>query len=85
MTLLSQLLNKVFNATIPFLNKYLQNVTVQIPTELFGIFKLSDLVLKYHDNYLEAGLTPTFVPITKNIPGVYEAFETNIPAPLKDP
>lgn len=41
--------------------------------------------MKYHDNYLEAGLTPTFVPITKNIPGVYEVFELSIPAPLKDP
>lgn len=57
-------------------------MTVQIPTDLFGLFKLSDLVLKYHDDYLEAGLTPTFVPIKESIPGLYEIFETNIPPPL---
>jgi len=34
-----------------------------IPEELFGIFKLSDLSLVYKDNFIEAGLTPTFLPI----------------------
>ena len=42
---------------------------MKIPSELFGMFTLSDLVIKYHDDYLEAGLTPTFVPPT----GLYVA------------
>lgn len=34
---------------------------------------LSDLTLKYHDDYLEAGLTPTFLPPT-NVEGIYKQF-----------
>jgi len=30
--------------------------------------------LKYHDDYLEAGLTPTFLPPNATVPGVYEKF-----------
>jgi len=36
-----------------------------IPTNIFGIFELSDLTIKYHDGFIEAGLTPTFIPQTK--------------------
>jgi len=48
---------------IPFLNKFLDVAIIPIPTDLFGLFKLSDLELRYHDGYLEAGLTPTFKPV----------------------
>ena len=41
---------------------------------LFGIFALSDLTLKYHDDYLEAGLTPTFLPPKGDVEGYYEQF-----------
>lgn len=33
-----------------------------IPNELFGLFKLADLKIKYHDDFVELGLTPTFIP-----------------------
>jgi len=32
------------------------------------------LVLRYHDNYVEATLTPTFAPLSEDIPGIYEKF-----------
>ena len=41
---------------------------------LFGLFHLSDLTIKYHNGYLEGGLTPTFIPPTKDIEGIYEEF-----------
>ena len=43
------------------MNIYLETLKVTVPSELFGMFKLSDLNVKYHNNYIEAGLTPTFV------------------------
>jgi len=72
--LLAKLLNEGIQIGLPSLNAYLGTLMVQIPDELFGIFKLSDLTLKYHDNYLEAGLTPTFEPPSQDIPGIYEKF-----------
>jgi hypothetical protein len=30
--------------------------------------------LKYHDDYLEAGLTPTFLPPKFDVEGIYEQF-----------
>jgi len=77
--LLAKLLNQGISLGLPVLNTYLSTVSLPLPTELFGLFTLSDLTLKYHDNYLEAGLTPTFKPITEDIPGVYERF-----VPMKD-
>jgi len=42
--------------------------TIEIPTNLFDTFTLSDLTLKFHDNYVEAGLTPTFLPLPGFVP-----------------
>jgi hypothetical protein len=36
-----------------------------IPTNIMGLFDLSDLTIKYHDGFIEAGLTPTFIPPQK--------------------
>jgi len=36
-----------------------------IPTNIMGLFELSDLTIKYHDGFIEAGLTPTFIPPQK--------------------
>lgn len=36
-----------------------------IPTNILGLFELSDLTVKYHDGFIEAGLTPTFIPQPK--------------------
>jgi len=49
-------------AAVPYINDELSTLKIQIPTDLFGIFTLSDLSVSYHDNYIEAGLTPTFIP-----------------------
>lgn len=49
-------------AAVPYINDELSTLKIQIPTDLFGIFTLSDLSVSYHDDYIEAGLTPTFVP-----------------------
>lgn len=72
--LLADCLNKVFDIAKPYLNEYLESLKLAIPEQLFGIFKLSNIDLKYHDGYIEAGLTPTFVPPKVDIPGFYEKF-----------
>ena len=43
---------------------YLATHKLAVPTTMLGVFTLSDLVLKNHDSYIEAGVTPTFVPPT---------------------
>lgn len=45
-----------------------------IPQKLFGLFVLSNLTLKYHDSYMEAGLTPTFLPPKEDVAGIYTKF-----------
>lgn len=47
---------------------------ILIPQKLFGLFVLSNLTLKYHESYIEAGLTPTFLPPKEDVPGVYKQF-----------
>jgi hypothetical protein len=59
-TLLAKLFNMTFNQLIIALNAWTNTHSVTIPSELFGIFTLSDMTLKYHDDYLEASLLPTF-------------------------
>lgn len=49
-------------AAIPFVNDELATLKITIPTNLFNIFTLSDMSVSYHDGYIEAGLTPTFIP-----------------------
>ena len=49
-------------AAVPYINNELSTLKIQIPTNLFDIFTLSDLSLSYHDGYIEAGLTPSFIP-----------------------
>lgn len=71
---LSELLNLGIGIGLPYFNTWLEGQKVQIPNELFGLFKLTDLTIKYHDNYLEAGLTPTFEMPKENIEGIYEQF-----------
>jgi len=72
---LTNLLNEGITIGLPFLNIYLQTLKIRIPTTLFGgLFTLSDLTLKYRNSFLEAGLTPHFLPPKENIPGIYEKF-----------
>merc|ERR1712216_101135 len=63
MTLLQELLQKGLEEGREPFNWYIQTKSLNIPSELFGLFKLSDLIIKYHNGYLEGGLTPTFLPI----------------------
>ena len=41
-----------------------------IPTNIMGLFDLSDLTIKYHDGFIEAGLTPTFIAPQKMLMAV---------------
>ena len=59
---LADLIDAGLKAAVPIINDELQTLKIQIPTNLFDIFTLSDLSVSYHDGYIEAGLTPTFIP-----------------------
>ena len=59
----AQLLNEGLKYGLPFFNLYIESLKLVIPSSLFNnLFRLSDLVVKYHNQFLEAGLTPTFNP-----------------------
>jgi len=84
-------LNRVLNIFLPEIDAYLNTLTLAIPTELFGIFKLSDLVIRYYNDYVMLGLTPTFEPLSyeSNYMGdvfVFDPTQKSNPAylPVKD-
>ena len=54
-------INTVSRLLVPTLNNYLQNYVLHIPQNILGVFQLSDIFLKYHDGYIYAGATPTFL------------------------
>jgi hypothetical protein len=64
--LMLKLINDVFEEdtdVIPTINEYIANNFVfNLPDSFGGVFKLSDLTLGYHDDYLSLGATPTFIP-----------------------
>lgn len=61
--LVTNMINIVFKFGTPLFNKWWQaNNKIMIPNELFGLFRLSDLKVKYYNDFLELGLTPTFLP-----------------------
>jgi hypothetical protein len=55
-------LNNFFRFFTPELNRKLAKHPVTFPSNIFGIFTLSDLTLGYFNNYIYAGFTPTFIP-----------------------
>ena len=55
-------LNTAFMIATPLINVFISKYQVKIPSNIFGIFELSDLVLSYMDGYVSAGATPTFLP-----------------------
>ena len=57
-------LNTVNQVIVTLTNVILQKFELPIPSDIFGIFQLSDLVLEYFDGYIYAGATPTFLPPT---------------------
>ena len=54
--------NTVSKLLVPELNKFISKYQVPIPSDIMGIFILSDLFLKYEDGYIFGGATPTFLP-----------------------
>ena len=63
LNLVVDLVNWAFTHSIPLFNKlWTDLVKVRVPDTVFGLFKLADLNVLYFDNYLELGLTPTFLP-----------------------
>ena len=64
MTDLKALLDQVLDEGRPSFNDFIQKQSIIVPNKIFGLFELSDLTLKYHNGYLEAGLTPHFYPPT---------------------
>ena len=76
MTLLEGLLDQGLEEGREPFNEYIQQQSLVIPNKIFGLFELTDLDLKYHNGYLEAGLTPHFVPISSDetpyTPPVYD-------------
>lgn len=60
-------LNNGLRIGLPIFNKMLAKHQISIPSNIFGIFLLSDLTIGYHDDYIYAGATPTFIgPSKKN-------------------
>uniref|UniRef100_A0A7S3WRL1 Uncharacterized protein n=1 Tax=Strombidinopsis acuminata TaxID=141414 RepID=A0A7S3WRL1_9SPIT len=62
-------LNKIINLFLPEIDTFLNSKQLPLPQELFGIFKLSDLVIKYYDDYVMLGVTPYFIPLLPQING----------------
>jgi hypothetical protein len=61
----TKFINMGFIAGKELFNDFISRIyKVKVPDTLFKLFKLSDLKIVYHDNYLEAGLTPTFLAPT---------------------
>lgn len=54
-------LNNGFRIGLPIFNRILANHQISIPSNIGGLFLLSDLTLGYYDNYIYAGATPTFI------------------------
>jgi len=61
--ILTLLVKQCLNLAVPYFDIWVADKYFPIPEELFGIFKLSDLHLVNKNNYVEAGLTPTFLPL----------------------
>ena len=54
--------NTVSRILVPVINSYIDKYVVPIPQNILGVFQISDIFLKYHEGYLYAGATPTFLP-----------------------
>jgi hypothetical protein len=59
--LLKTELNNFFRVFTPIINKDLQLHTFTVPSNIFGIFILSNLTIGYYNNYIYLGMTPTFI------------------------
>lgn len=57
-------LDIAFKVLTPLVNKKLEDQTITVPSNIGGIFELSDLYVEYYDQYLYGGATPTFIAPT---------------------
>ena len=54
-------LNNFIRYYLPHINTWLGGHPIVLPSNIAGVFELSNLTLGYFDNYLYAGATPTFI------------------------
>ena len=54
-------LNNFIRYYLPHMNVWLGSHPIVLPSNIAGIFELSNLTLGYFDDYLYAGATPTFI------------------------
>ena len=77
MTEVKKLLDQVLSEGRPEFNQWIQTQSIIVPNKIFGLFGLSDLTLKYHNGYVEAGLTPSFIPLSTPVFKPVEDFSTD--------
>jgi len=71
------LVSQILSQALPPINGILAKSPIVIPNVLFGLFELTDVKIAYHDDYIAAGLTPHFYPVTQNkskIDSMYSIF-----------
>jgi hypothetical protein len=54
-------INTSFAIALPIINRVLADHQIKFPSNILGLFELSDLTLDYYDDYIYAGATPTFI------------------------
>lgn len=54
-------LNNFLLLEMNHINNWLDTMPITIPSQVGGLFLLSDLTIEYFDNYIYAGATPTFI------------------------
>ena len=57
-------LNNIARVVLLKLNPYFAENPFEVPSNIAGIFELSDLYLGYYDDYVYVGATPTFLAPT---------------------
>lgn len=60
LTLMAKFVTKVIGVARPLINGFLDRRKCEVPEDIMGMFSLTDLRLKIHDNYMDLGLTPVF-------------------------
>jgi len=65
--LLKKELNNFLRLYMSHINSSLSHHPITIPSNIGGIFELSNLTIEYFDSYIYAGATPTFIPPSKTI------------------
>ncbi len=58
-------INNGFRIVQPHLNKILANHVIHFPTNILGIFELTQLTISYYNNYIYAGITPIFIGLAE--------------------